>query len=132
MLYSTLKQFGESYLDRQNQSNDTTKQPSFSTIQLKSTNTDNNNNSFTKGKLAKTLVMFLAGAGAGIASTASTYPFDIMRTQFAVQGKSQMFPTIHSFVTHTFKTKGIPGMYKYVFIYSLQRVSQISHVMRLY
>ena len=126
-----MKQFGESYLDRQNQPSDTSK-PSPAATQIKSTNTDNNNNSFTKSKLAKTLVMFLAGAGAGIASTASTYPFDIMRTQFAVQGKSQMFPTIHSFVTHTFKTKGIPGMYKYVSIYPLQHVSQISHVMRLY
>ena len=36
-------------------------------------------------KLWKTFVLFMAGAGAGMISTISTYPFDIMRTQFALQ-----------------------------------------------
>lgn len=62
-------------------------------------------------KFAKTAVLFLAGAGAGLTSTIATYPFDIMRTQFTLQGADDKFPTISSFVTHTLKTKGIPGFY---------------------
>ena len=34
-----------------------------------------------------------------------------MRTQFSLQGAYEKFPTISSFVTHTLKTKGIPGFY---------------------
>ena len=59
----------------------------------------------------KTVVLFLAGAGAGLISTVSTYPFDIMRTQFALQGANPMYPTINSFVVHTIKTNGISGFY---------------------
>lgn len=33
----------------------------------------------------KTFVLFAAGAGAGMVATATTYPFDIIRTQFALQ-----------------------------------------------
>mmetsp|Transcript_27838 Transcript_27838/g.26668 ORF Transcript_27838/g.26668 Transcript_27838/m.26668 type:complete len:369 (+) Transcript_27838:132-1238(+) len=56
-------------------------------------------------------ILFLAGAGAGIAATATTYPFDIMRTQFAIQGKEKTFPTMKSFISHTYKTKGPQGFY---------------------
>jgi len=61
--------------------------------------------------LWRTAVLFLAGAGAGIVATTTTYPFDIMRTQFAVQGSNRVFPSMHSFITETFKTKGIRGFY---------------------
>lgn len=54
-------------------------------------------------------MLFLAGSGAGISSTAVTYPFDIMRTQFAVQGQKKAFGSMRSFVTTTMKTKGLKG-----------------------
>ena len=61
--------------------------------------------------LWKTVVLFLAGAGAGLVATSTTYPFDIMRTQFAVQGSSRVFPTMHSFIKNTLETKGFRGFY---------------------
>jgi hypothetical protein len=70
------------------------------------------------------LLLFFAGAAAGIASTASTYPFDIMRTQFALQTRSPLSPlspmpasafkahdSMLSFVQATFRDKGLPGFF---------------------
>ena len=45
------------------------------------------NNSNNHNRFWNTFVLFLAGSGAGMTATALTYPFDIMRTQFAVQVK---------------------------------------------
>jgi solute carrier family 25 thiamine pyrophosphate transporter 19 len=59
----------------------------------------------------KTLTLFLAGATAGMGATAITYPFDIMRTQFAVQGKVKTYTNMRSFVSTTLTRKGIPGFY---------------------
>jgi len=59
----------------------------------------------------RTMVLFLAGAGAGLMATSTTYPFDIMRTQFAVQGNSRVFPTMRSFIQKTLETKGVRGFY---------------------
>jgi solute carrier family 25 thiamine pyrophosphate transporter 19 len=57
----------------------------------------------------KTFMLFVAGAGAGIAATASTYPFDLIRTQFAIQGNNKVFTSMHSFISQTMRTKGITG-----------------------
>jgi len=38
-----------------------------------------------------------------------TYPFDIMRTQFALQGKDVVYKSMASFIGHTYKTKGVQG-----------------------
>mmetsp|Transcript_16179 Transcript_16179/g.35296 ORF Transcript_16179/g.35296 Transcript_16179/m.35296 type:complete len:208 (-) Transcript_16179:177-800(-) len=57
------------------------------------------------------MVLFLAGAGAGVTSTIATYPFDIMRTQFALQGKEVVYKSMGGFISHTFRTKGVPGFY---------------------
>lgn len=54
---------------------------------------------------------FLAGSIASTMATVSTYPFDIMRTQFAIQGKVKRYPTMLSFVTHTLRSKGFPGLF---------------------
>jgi solute carrier family 25 thiamine pyrophosphate transporter 19 len=67
--------------------------------------------SMQSSRLMKSLVLFLAGSGAGIAATALTYPFDIMRTQFAVQGKDAPYKSMKSFVSSTLKSKGISGFY---------------------
>jgi solute carrier family 25 thiamine pyrophosphate transporter 19 len=63
----------------------------------------------SSNRLWKTMTLFLAGAGAGIAATAATYPFDLMRTQFTIQGNTQVYTSMHSFVSQTFKNKGIKG-----------------------
>mmetsp|Transcript_6353 Transcript_6353/g.6569 ORF Transcript_6353/g.6569 Transcript_6353/m.6569 type:complete len:378 (-) Transcript_6353:76-1209(-) len=61
--------------------------------------------------LWKTTMLFLAGAGAAMTSTTMTYPLDIMRTQFAIQGRYKAFPTMSSYISHTVRTKGLPGFY---------------------
>lgn len=61
--------------------------------------------------LDKVADTFLAGSIASTLATISTYPFDIMRTQFAIQGKVKTYPTMVSFVSHTMSTKGLPGLF---------------------
>ena len=98
-----LKRIGESYLESHYSTQSSTLK---STKNASLNNTNSNNNRFMK-----TVVLFLAGAGAGLISTVSTYPFDIMRTQFALQGANPMYPSINSFVVNTIKTNGISGFY---------------------
>lgn len=47
----------------------------------------------------------------GTAATIATYPFDIMRTQFALQGKNKIHATIPSFIQHTWSHYGLKGFY---------------------
>ena len=61
--------------------------------------------------LWKAFVLFCAGAGAGMIATASTYPFDIIRTQFALQGKERTYTSMNAFVTKTVHNHGISGLY---------------------
>jgi hypothetical protein len=99
-----LKKIGESFLQSHSPS-------SISQHDIK--NNRSEPSSWHQSKVAKAFVLFLAGSGAGMASTAATYPFDIMRTQFTIQGKDQVFQSMQSFISHTFKTKGISGIYKH-------------------
>lgn len=46
---------------------------------------------------------------AGMASVAATYPFDIMRTQFALQGKHVVYKSMGSFISHTYHARGVTG-----------------------
>ena len=64
-----------------------------------------------KNTFWKTFVLFCAGAGAGMIATASTYPFDIIRTQFALQGKERTYTSMNAFVTKTISNHGISGLY---------------------
>ncbi len=57
------------------------------------------------------LMLFLCGAGAAIVATSATYPFDIMRTQFTIQGNTKVYPTILSFVSGTLQKQGPKGFY---------------------
>ena len=59
----------------------------------------------------KTLVLFLAGAGAGVIATSATYPLDIMRTQFAIQGRERVHNSLADFVSHTYRKEGLRGFY---------------------
>jgi hypothetical protein len=49
---------------------------------------------------------------------ALTYPFDIMRTQFALQGKERIYKSMGAFISHTYQTRGVAGvrplLYRYV------------------
>lgn len=62
-------------------------------------------------KFFQVLFVFLAGAGAGMLATTATYPLDLMRTQFAIQGNNRIFPSMRSFVTDRFQKDGVRGFY---------------------
>ena len=64
--------------------------------------------------LQKPVVLFVAGATAGLVSTCVTYPFDIARTTLA--SPASLFTvkqptTLRSFVKMTWRTKGVRGYY---------------------
>lgn len=58
-----------------------------------------------------TIVSTANGALAGVLATAVTYPLDLCRTVFASQGVPKRFPTMQSFVAHTWRTRGVVGFY---------------------
>lgn len=61
----------------------------------------------------RALSSFFLGSMSSAVAVALSYPFDLMRTQFVVQGGGlkQLFPSISSFVTHTYRAKGLPGFF---------------------
>jgi hypothetical protein len=65
-----------------------------------------NQNSFRR-----TFALFLCGAGAAILASTLTYPFDIMRTQFTIQGNTKIYPSLYSFVSTTMQKQGPRGFY---------------------
>ena len=44
-------------------------------------------------------------------ATASTYPFDLTRTQFALQGKERLHISMQSFMSHTIAKHGVRGLF---------------------
>ncbi len=57
------------------------------------------------------LITFAAGAIAGMSATFTTYPLDLMRTQFAIQGRHKTFPSMQAFMVHTYQRKGLRAFY---------------------
>ncbi|KAG0037341.1 mitochondrial thiamine pyrophosphate transporter [Podila clonocystis] len=55
---------------------------------------------------------FISGANAGIVATACTYPFDLLRTRFAIQRDVKVYTGIVQACQHIFKQDGIPGFYR--------------------
>jgi solute carrier family 25 (mitochondrial thiamine pyrophosphate transporter), member 19 len=56
---------------------------------------------------------FVLGSASAATAVAVSYPFDLMRTQFVVQGRGdqQLFSSIAAFAQHTQRTKGLPGFF---------------------
>ena len=99
-VYGIVKRWGQKFLDPMNKSY--------------KTNDDKTSNAIKYNKLSvlyNTFILFLAGSTAGITATISTYPFDIMRTQFALQGKEKIHNNIKDFIYYTYKAKGIKGFF---------------------
>ncbi|RKO92195.1 mitochondrial carrier domain-containing protein [Blyttiomyces helicus] len=55
---------------------------------------------------------FLAGASAGCIATITTYPFDLLRTRFALQGRDRVYTGIFQAVSHIARREGLPGFYR--------------------
>lgn len=61
------------------------------------------------------MISFASGASAGTLATMLTYPFDITRTQFAMQGNIRSFHSMKSFMTYLAYHHGINGIYTGIF-----------------
>ncbi|KAI8846449.1 mitochondrial carrier domain-containing protein [Chytridium lagenaria] len=55
---------------------------------------------------------FGMGAVAGMFATVLTYPFDLLRTRFAVQGESQVYKGLMDAVTQILRKEGVGGFYR--------------------
>ncbi|KAG0274479.1 mitochondrial thiamine pyrophosphate transporter [Linnemannia exigua] len=55
---------------------------------------------------------FIAGANAGIIATACTYPFDLLRTRFAIQRDIKVYTGIIQACRHIYRADGLQGFYR--------------------
>ncbi|KAF9584325.1 mitochondrial thiamine pyrophosphate transporter [Lunasporangiospora selenospora] len=55
---------------------------------------------------------FIAGANAGIVATACTYPFDLLRTRFAIQRDVKVYTGIIQACKHIYRQDGVSGFYR--------------------
>ncbi|KAF9102092.1 mitochondrial thiamine pyrophosphate transporter [Mortierella sp. AM989] len=55
---------------------------------------------------------WISGANAGIIATASTYPFDLLRTRFAVQRDVKVYTSIVQACRHIYRADGLTGFYR--------------------
>jgi solute carrier family 25 thiamine pyrophosphate transporter 19 len=57
------------------------------------------------------LHIFFAGGLSGLFATFFTYPFDIMRTQFSIQGTNKKFTSLITFISHIYVNRRVAGLY---------------------
>ncbi|KAI8365567.1 mitochondrial carrier domain-containing protein [Blakeslea trispora] len=62
--------------------------------------------------LPPTFKPFLSGMLAGSFATATTYPFDLLRTRFAIQGETKVYNSITHAVLDIHEKEGIRGFYR--------------------
>jgi solute carrier family 25 (mitochondrial thiamine pyrophosphate transporter), member 19 len=55
---------------------------------------------------------FIAGAGAGAAATAATYPLDLLRTRFAAQGTDKVYTSLYRAVRDIRRDEGTKGFFR--------------------
>ncbi|KAF9547746.1 mitochondrial thiamine pyrophosphate transporter [Mortierella hygrophila] len=55
---------------------------------------------------------FVAGANAGTIATACTYPFDLLRTRFAIQRDVRVYTGIIQACGHIYRADGLQGFYR--------------------
>jgi solute carrier family 25 thiamine pyrophosphate transporter 19 len=76
---------------------------------------------------------FIAGGGAGLAATVATYPFDVIRTQFAAQGLPRAHETMWSFVQATVKgSQGVRGLFAGLMPTAIQIIPRMGLSFALY
>ncbi|CAK7567378.1 MAG: mitochondrial thiamine pyrophosphate transporter [Sporothrix epigloea] len=55
---------------------------------------------------------FVAGASAGAAATAATYPLDLLRTRFAAQGTDRVYSNLRAAVRDIARDEGMQGFFR--------------------
>ncbi|KXS09815.1 mitochondrial carrier [Gonapodya prolifera JEL478] len=58
------------------------------------------------------LQTFVAGALAGTSATLATYPLDLLRTRFALQGSDMVYPSLTGAICTILQEEGIRGFYR--------------------
>ncbi|KAG0249236.1 mitochondrial thiamine pyrophosphate transporter [Actinomortierella ambigua] len=61
---------------------------------------------------SSTVQSFISGASAGLVATAFTYPFDLLRTRFAVQRDVKVYTGVVQAFQHIYRHDGIRGFYR--------------------
>lgn len=64
--------------------------------------------------ISRSFSHFLHGSIAGTVATLLTYPFDLMRTQFAVQSQQSVHKSMISYCIRTYKLHGITGKFSFL------------------
>ncbi|CAO3570294.1 unnamed protein product [Mortierella alpina] len=67
---------------------------------------------FTAVTGSSSVQSFISGATAGIMATACTYPFDLLRTRFAVQRDVKVYTGVFQAFQHIFRKDGVQGFYR--------------------
>ncbi|KAF9909821.1 mitochondrial thiamine pyrophosphate transporter [Linnemannia zychae] len=67
---------------------------------------------FTTITQSSSVQSFISGASAGIMATACTYPFDLLRTRFAVQRDVKVYTGVPQAFRHIFRQDGVRGFYR--------------------
>ncbi|KAF9092633.1 mitochondrial thiamine pyrophosphate transporter [Mortierella sp. AD031] len=67
---------------------------------------------FTTVTQSSSAQSFVSGATAGIMATACTYPFDLLRTRFAVQRDVKVYTGVPQAFRHIFRQEGVKGFYR--------------------
>ncbi|KAG1216995.1 hypothetical protein G6F35_009563 [Rhizopus arrhizus] len=65
-----------------------------------------------KTQIVPSLKPFVSGMVAGSFATAITYPFDLLRTRFAVQGTSKVYKSLSHAILDINEKEGIKGFYR--------------------
>ncbi|KAK6948320.1 mitochondrial thiamine pyrophosphate transporter [Daldinia eschscholtzii] len=63
-------------------------------------------------RLPQSVESFVAGAAAGAAATAATYPLDLLRTRFAAQGNDRVYASLRRAVSDIARDEGVPGFFR--------------------
>ncbi|KAI1872547.1 hypothetical protein JX265_005427 [Neoarthrinium moseri] len=63
-------------------------------------------------RVPKAVESFVAGAGAGAAATAATYPLDLLRTRFAAQGVDRVYSGLFRAVADIQRDEGARGFFR--------------------
>ncbi|KAI8089116.1 mitochondrial carrier domain-containing protein [Halteromyces radiatus] len=62
-------------------------------------------------KMPRVMKTFVSGMVAGSVATTATYPFDLLRTRFAVQGRTRLYTGVFQAMRSIYAMEGIQGFY---------------------
>ncbi|KAG2200936.1 hypothetical protein INT47_003171 [Mucor saturninus] len=66
----------------------------------------------TEDRIVPSVKPFISGMLAGSFATATTYPFDLLRTRFAMQGETKVYNSMAHAVSDIYEKEGIRGFYR--------------------